>query len=223
MIWGRPMPDLNISVPQLLPATQRIDGQVYYRNAVGALVPAEQVREVDIARTDLVLELAAKAKALQKALREFKAAAAADVDAFIDLSAERYDVAHGGSKGNVTLPTYDGGYQLKRQISDYIVFDEGIQAAKALIDECLRDWTKDSRGEIRALIDEAFQVNKEGKSSPSRILGLSRLDIADERWQRAMTAIGESIRVTGSRAYIRFYERGPNGKMEAITLNMATL
>ncbi|SPW34036.1 Protein of uncharacterised function (DUF3164) [Edwardsiella tarda] len=69
------------------------------------------------------------------------------------------------------------------------------------------DWTEDSRPEIRALIDEAFQVDKEGEVSTGRILRLLRLDIEDSRWQSAMEAIKDAIKIVGSKQYIRVFER----------------
>lgn len=200
-----------------------IDGKEYMRSATDCLVPKEQVREIDIARTELVLEKVAKAKTLQKQLHELKYEMLADIGAFVEMSAERYEAKLGGRKGNVTLATFDGAFQITRQISEHITFDEGLQAAKALIDECMRGWTRDSSSEIRAIIDYAFQVDKEGKINTGRILGLRRLQITDERWLRAMAAIGESIQVTGSRSYVRVYERNPYGKYDAVSLDMAAL
>jgi hypothetical protein len=37
-------------------------------------------------------------------------------------------------------------------MQDRIAFDERLQAAKSLIDECLADWTENARPEIRAII-----------------------------------------------------------------------
>ena len=202
---------------------QVINGVEYMPDATGRLTPVDQIREIDLARHELVLEKVAKAKALQKQLRDLKYELLDDIDAFVDMSAERYDVKLGGKKGNVTLVSFDGAYQLQRQIGEHITFDEGLQAAKALIDECMRGWTQDSSSEIRAIIDYAFQVDKEGKINTGRILGLRRLDITDERWQRAMTAISESIQVTGTRSYVRVYERDAHGKYNTISLDMAVL
>ncbi len=195
----------------------------YMQDAQGRLVPAETVRPIDKARDDLVREKVAKALALQKNLRDFKYELLDDINAFVEMSVERYDVKMGGKKGNVTLATYDGAYQIQRQISEHLAFDEGLQAAKALIDECLREWTQSDRAETRALIDYAFQVDKEGRINTGRILGLRRVNITDERWQRAMRAIGESLLVTGTRAYVRLYERDAHGRYNAIPLDLAAL
>lgn len=195
----------------------------YMENAQGHQVPLAQVQEIDKARNELVMEKVAKAKAMRKALAALKAEIMDDVGAFIQLSAEKYEVKVGGNKGNVTLHSFDGRYKIMRQVAENITFDERLQAAKALIDECLRDWTKDARSEIQALIDQAFQVDKEGNLSTSRVLGLRRLKITDERWQRAMQAIGDSIQVTGTKPYVRVYERKENGSYTAIPLDMAAV
>lgn len=202
---------------------QTINGVEYMPDATGRLTPVAQIRPIDMARHELVLEKVAKAKTLQKQLRDLKYELLDDIEAFVEMSAERYSVTLGGKKGNVTLASFDGAFQLTRQISEHLVFDEGLQAAKALIDECLRGWTQGSPSELRAIIDQAFQVDKEGRINTARILGLRRLDIADERWQRAMTAISESLQVTGTRSYVRVYERDVHGRYNAIPLDMAAL
>ena len=56
-----------------------------------------------------------------------------------------------------------------------------------------------------------------------RVLGLRRAKIDDEKWLRAMAAIGDSIQVAGSKPYIRFYERDANGVYQAINLDMAAV
>ena len=97
-----------------------------------------------------------------------------------------------------------------------------MQAAKALIDECVHEWTEGARSEIRALINDAFDVDKSGNISTGRILSLRRLDIADEKWQRAMAALSDSVRVQCSKSYIRVYERvGDTDQYIAIPLDIA--
>ncbi|MTD33708.1 DUF3164 family protein [Paludibacterium denitrificans] len=181
--------------------------QGYKKDAKGRLIPVETIKPIDIARDELVSEIVKKAVEVKAHLATFKATAFADIRAFIELSAERYGAKVGGAKGNTTLTTFDGRYQIKRAVSDTLTFDEGLQAAKALIDECVHEWTEGARSEIRALINDAFNVDKEGKISTGRILGLRRLDIQDEKWQRAMAALSDSVRVQCSKSYIRVYER----------------
>jgi len=196
--------------------------QDYKQDAKGRLVPLATIKPIDLARDQLVQEIVAKAKALNAALASFKSSVFADIGAFVELSVERYDTRLGGAKGNVTLVSFDGRFKVLRAIADTLTFDEGLQAAKALIDECVHEWTEGARSEIRALINDAFNVDKEGKISTGRILSLRRLDIQDEKWQRAMSALSDSVRVQCSRSYIRVYERvGETDQYQAIPLDIA--
>lgn len=196
----------------------------YYKDSQGRLVPESLVKEEDKARDEFVREIIGKAKQLQQSMLEFRDQALADIDAFVELALERYEAKLGGRKGNLQLTSYDGSYQIKRQIAERIVFGEELQAAKSLIDECLNEWTEGSRDEIRAIINDAFRSDKEGNLETGRILGLRRLNIQDDRWQRAMQAIGDAIRVSGTKVLLRFYERRPgDDKLQAITLDMASL
>ncbi|MEX5441910.1 DUF3164 family protein [Acinetobacter schindleri] len=195
----------------------------FLKNGKGHLVPKDKVKEIDLLRSDLVNELIGGAQQLQMQMRKFKEQAFADIAAFLQLSLEKYEVALGGNKGNVTLISFDGKYKVTRQISDSIRFDERLQAAKALIDECISAWAADSNDNIRVLINDAFQVDREGKISTNRVLSLRRLDIQDGKWQQAMEAISDSIIITDSKSYIRFYERDAQGAYQAISLDFATI
>ncbi|GKT21705.1 DUF3164 family protein [Acidovorax sp. SUPP3334] len=196
----------------------------YLRNAQGHLVPIEMVKPVDQERDRLVRELVAIAKRLNALLVENKAKIFGDVAAFAELSAEQYGVKRGGSKGNITLHTFDGAYKLQVATAEAITFDERLQAAKALIDECINEWAQGSRPEIMVLVQQAFQTDKEGNLNVGRILALRRLEIKDDRWKEAMTAIGESVQVIGTKQYIRFYERiGTTDRYAPIPLDMVAV
>lgn len=191
------------------------------QDAKGRLVPESQIKPIDAARDDLVRELFAKAQTLHNTLREFKMAAFADIAAFVDLSANEYGVSLGGNKGNVSLLSFDGELRVQRAIADNITFDERLQAAKKLIDECLRDWTADARPELATLVQDAFRVDQAGNIRTGQVLALRRLDITDERWQRAMHAIGDAVQVVGSKSYLRFHRRDANGEYQALSLDVA--
>jgi len=193
----------------------------YRQDAKGNLVPEKNIRAIDQARDELVGELASEAKRLHALLAAFKLRAHADIAAFVQLSAEQYRVVIGGKKGNVTLLTFDGRYKIIRQIQESIRFDERLQAAKALIDACLVEWTEGASPEIRAIINDAFRMDHQGNIRTGQVLQLRRLQIEDDRWQRAMVAIGEAVQVVGSKSYVRIYERDDKGTYQPITLDMA--
>lgn len=195
----------------------------YRADPSGRLVPEAMIKPIDRTRDELVQELVRQAIAMHDALAEFKARAFADLNAFVELSAEQYNVKFGGKKGNITLYTFNGRYRVQVAIAEHMVFDERLQAAKHLIDECITDWSRSSRDEIKVLVQSAFDTDKEGKINTGRVLGLRRLDIKDAKWQRAMQAIGESLQVVGSKEYVRFYERVGENEYKPISLDMAAV
>lgn len=201
--------------PHTIPDGYRMDSQ---RRLVAEIL----IKPLDLARDALVLELVERARDASKGLALFKAAAFGDIDAFVEMSAEEYGAKLGGKKGNVSLISFDGRYKIQRAIQESIAFDERLQAARALIDECLEEWTLGARPEVVTLVNDAFRTDTKGDIRTARVLALRRLEIADERWQRAMKAIGEACQVIGSKSYIRVYERvGDTDQYQPISLDIA--
>lgn len=195
----------------------------YMQNAQGHLIPADKVKTIDKLRDDTVRRLIGKARQLQAQMMSAKDILFHEFDGFTELSASEYDTKLGGAKGNTTLLSYDGKYKIQRAVSDNLVFDERLQVAKSLIDECLNEWTQGSNDNIKAIINNAFDVDKEGKINTQRVLSLRRLDISDEKWRQAMAAISDATQVVSSKAYIRFYERDDNGSYQQISLDFANV
>ena len=194
----------------------------YLTDAMGRLVPVEMVKEVDLARDALTREIADAAKELSQRIREFKERARKDIEAFMELSAERFSKSIGGSKGNVCLRSFDGRYRVQRDISEYLVFDERLQVAKDLIDECIHEWSAGARPELMDLVADAFQVDKRGRINTRRVLALRRKNIDHPNWAKALDAIAESVQVVGSREYVRVYERQDDGSYRQIGLDPAS-
>jgi hypothetical protein len=196
----------------------------YRTDAQGRLIPESMIKPIDSARDELVSDLFLKARALNESMRAFKASVFDDINAFVELSAEQYGVKWGGKKGNITLYSFDGSLKIQIAIAEHVVFDERLQAAKQLIDECITDWSQGSRAEIQVLVQSAFQTDKEGKINTGRVLALRRLEITDSKWQTAMRAIGESLQVVGSKEYVRFYERvGNTDQYRPVSLDIAAV
>lgn len=194
----------------------------YRQDARGRLIPEAQIKPIDLARDQLVREIVHGATALNAQLQAFKQQSFDDIQALVQLSAEQYGVSLGGRKGNVQLTSIDGRYKVLRAIADHITFDERLQAAKKLIDECLNDWTDKGPGELRVIVQDAFDVDKQGNINTGKILSLRRHNIPDERWKRAMDAIGDAIQVIGTTPYIRVYERiGDSDKYRLLSLDLA--
>lgn len=193
-------------------------------NAQGSYVPIENVKPVDKLRDDLVRSLMVKTKEVQKIIERHRFECWDDIRAFLQLSAQEHGVEFGGKKGNITLLSYDGKYKVVIANQDYISFNEKLQIAKELIDECIKKWSSGASANLIALLNDAFKVDKQGKISTDKILGLRRLEINDATWNEAMKAIGDSVTIEDSKRYIRFYERrDSDGKYEHISLSPTSL
>ena len=190
-----------------MPTTIDVNGKAYLRDAKGNLVPVETVKPIDLLMDETVRRITGFARQLSAQIGRFKGHTFEDVNAFQALIAQEYGAHIGGKKGNITLTSFDGCQKVQVQVADLIEFGPELQVSKALIDECLSEWSADSRSEIRALVNRVFQVNKEGQINRAELFMLLRVEIEDARWVRAMDAIRDSIRVIGSRTYVRFYER----------------
>lgn len=199
-----------------------INGREFMEDAKGSLVPLANVKPEDKLQDETVRKIMDFARQLSAQIARFKGHTVADLGSFDALLEQEYGGKIGGAKGNRTYQTFDGCMKVQVQVSDQISFGPQLQIAKGLIDECIIDWSEGSRDEIRALVMRAFNTEKEGQINKSDLFMLLRLDIADLRWKRAMEAIRNSITVTGSKEYVRFYERNnPKDDWRAITIDLA--
>ena len=205
-------------------ATETTTPAGYWQDANGNLIPETKVKYIDKLRHQVVTDLCTMAEKSRDGLAEFKALAMQEVAALVSTSMEQYGVKAGGEKGNVTLVSFDGRYKLVRQMQDKLTFGEQLMAAKALIDECVHEWAQGANDNIKALVNHAFQTDKEGKINTGRVLGLRRLEIRDAKWQSAMQAIADSIQTASTKPYVRFYKRNDTtGDYQPISLDVAAV
>ncbi|MHB8285263.1 MAG: DUF3164 family protein [Caulobacteraceae bacterium] len=216
--------DASKAPPSMLPAGQEeYGGKLYMRDAKGSLTPLELVKASDRLEDEVVRDLIIRAEKVRAMIRSFRDGAFDEADLFQELMAGEYGVKLGGAKGNLTLQSYDGTQRVTLQVADLITFGPQLQVAKTIVDECLLDWGSDSRAEIRKIVQSAFDVDGQGKVNRGALLGLMRLDITDERWLRAMAAIKDSIKVTGSKRYMRYHKRADSqAPWDPIPLDAAT-
>ena len=198
-----------------------INQDEYMKDRKGRLVPISQISDYDLAMDSFVREQVAAAKAKNAELSEFKDRAFNECYAWLDLVAEKFGRTRGGAKGNVSLVSFDGRYKLLRAVGEHRVFDERIQTAKALIDECIAKWSEGAQSELKALVEHAFRVSKQGHIDVNQVLSLRQISIDDSDWKAAMDAIADAIQITGTSQYLRMYERQGDGKYQQIPLDSA--
>jgi len=207
----------NNAVPPIIPTGYRAD-------SYGRLVPEPTINPIDLLRDDTVRRIIKNAAETQDAMRTFKRQAMDDISTFLSIAADQYNVKMGGRKGNLSLVSFDGRYKVLVAVSDSLNFDERLQIAKQLVDECIHEWAKDSNDNIRALVEHAFQTDKQGNINTGRIFSLMRLKIDDAKWEQAMQALKDSIQVTATSQYLRLYERiKDTDKYQQIALDIAGL
>ncbi len=193
----------------------------YRQNANGDLVLIANIKEIDLLRDELVVSIAARSRERSGELAEFKTSIMGEIQEFVAASAERFKAKLGGTKGNLSLMSFDGRFKVVLAQQDNISFDERLQVAKSLIDKCIKKWSEGAEPNLLALVNDAFQADKAGNVSIRRVLGLRSLDINDSHWKKAMDAIAESVQVTGSKSYIRVYERNEAGEYLPISLSLS--
>lgn len=199
-----------------------IEGTPHMRDSKGRLVPASTVRAQDQLQDELVRKIIGYASELSDQVARFKSHSTEDVETFVDLLAQNYGDTRGGGKGNMTFQSYDGTLKVSVAVAEHFDYGPELQIAKGLVDECLTDWSSDARPELRAIVERAFNTDKEGKINRAELLSLMKLEIDDERWQSAMKAIKDAERSIGSKTYMRFYRRDDGqSDWEAITIDLA--
>jgi hypothetical protein len=191
------------------------------RDASGREYPAKILDPQIVKRDNLVNRVMSRAARLHDKIAYEKDKMAADIDKYLQKTAEQYGE---NWKGNAELVSFDGKYKVEVRNRERIEFDEKLQVAKQKIDECLKRWTEDSNVNLQAVINEAFQVDKKGEIAKHRILALRKYNIKDKNWKQAMDIIDEAIQITSTKQYIAFYKRkSPKGPFELISLNFSAI
>lgn len=209
--------------PVQIPSGRMVLGEaVFMSDAKGGLVPIGLIKPQHLLEDELVRKVMGHAMALSDQVARFKEHTFDDLSAFEALLAQEYDSTFGGAKGNKTLTSHDGLFQIKVQVADNVVFGPELQIAKTLVDECLNEWAAGARDEIRAIVTRAFNTDKAGQINRAEIYMLLRLDIEDARWKRGMDAIKDAMHVVGSKTYIRCYRRATfDGPWQAVSIDLA--
>ncbi len=201
---------------------QEIGGKPFMADAGGRLVPLALVKPEHQLEDETVRKIIGYAVDLNAQIARFRGHTFDDVNSFVDLLSAQYGGKRGGKKGNVTLTSYDGTLKVIVQVQDQLSFGPELQIAKDKVDACITAWSEGASDEIRALVEHAFQVDREGKINRAALFQLRRLDIKDEQWREAMAALGDAIRVIGSREYVRFYRRDDaRSPWQAISIDVA--
>ncbi len=195
----------------------------YMADAKGRLIPESQVKPQHKLEDQTVRKILGYALKLSAQIGRFKGHTYDDIASFVDLLQEHYGASRGGPKGNTTLTSYDGCIRIIVQVQDSLTFGEELQVAKRLFDQCIEDWSADGDPRLKTLVDHAFQVDQVGRINRAALFGLRQVEIDDPSWKAAVAALNDSIRVIGSREYVRIQFRdNPRASWRTVPLDLAS-
>ncbi|HMQ79188.1 MAG TPA: DUF3164 family protein [Ignavibacteria bacterium] len=200
------------------------DSQGNWINRNGRPIPEANVDPIAKRRDDAVSRMVTKALKLEAEMRKVKEEILAEVMAYIGHLQQANSIKKQATKGNYTLSDYANLQQVQVSMNNIIEFDERLNLAKTLIDKCLIKWTKRGNQNVRAIINDAFDVDKKGNVNKMRIFGLMALQINDKDWKQAMELIRASMQVSDTRQYLNIRTRKNNfDKWDFINLNFSSL
>ncbi len=197
------------------------DDQGRWIDGAGNAIPPKYIDPWNKDQDRLVTRLIRLAVAVSEKISSLRDVSFGDIDKFMTATEKRYGVKVRTAGGNKTLTDFSNTLKIEIKVNNLITFDERLKLAKAIIDDCINRWSEGSNDNLRALIDEAFKVDKKGNLDRERVLGLRRIKIRDKEWEKAMGIISDSITVVGSKQYIRFWKKAESGSWESIPLDIA--
>lgn len=204
------------------PQYEIINGKKHLTDVKGRLVPLDLVKPVDLLMDETVRKVAFFAQELSAQVARFKQHTLDDIAGFKALLAQEHNTTIGGGKGNITLTSFDGLVKVLVKIADQTIFGPELQDAKAKVTECIRTWTEGAAPELVALVENAFQVDQEGRVNRSDLLYLLRLNIDHPTWLEGMELIRKAERPMGTKEYVQIHTRPHTGaKWEHVTIDVA--
>jgi len=196
------------------------DGKELALNASGAYVPVDNIKEIDKLRDELVVGLVTVAELLSKKLKTFFEQSLSESENFREVSAQDHGIKLGGSKGGYSLMSYNGEMKIVIDNDTTIEVNEKVSIAREAILSCVRRWSEGANGHLVQLVSRAFETNRKGHLSVARLIALRSYKIdGDPEWESAMEALNEGLVASGSKTYVRFYQRNAAGEYKQIPLS----
>jgi hypothetical protein len=216
-------PDQTVAIHPMIPAhAEVIGGAQYWRDTKNRLVPVETIDTVDQLMDETVRKIVGYAVELAAQVRRYKIHTTDDILALQAVLAQEHNTPIGGAKGNVTLTSFDGLMKVSVKIADVTIYGPEMQLAKSKVDECLRGWAEGTVAELRAIVENAFQTDKEGHFNRANLLALRRVRSDNPTWQEAMALIVKAERPMGTKEYVQVHRRAHVGAAwEHVAIDLA--
>ncbi|MEL7167556.1 MAG: DUF3164 family protein [Pseudomonadota bacterium] len=192
-------------------------------DAKGRLVPDDLISDMDRDVEEVVRSIEGYAVTLMNEIARFRGHSVDDVNLLVELLFDKYDAKRGGEKGNVSFTSYDGKVKVEIRVQNEVHFGTELQVAKALLGEYLEEVSDGVPDVIKALLNHAFKVDEHGRVNREQMYALRRLKIdpPHPKWDKAMEAIADSMRIIGSKEYFQISVADEHGRMRALPINLA--
>lgn len=194
----------------------------YWVDDEGNEVPVKHIKMLDKMRDEAVEKVMKRVLKLEEEIKAEKAEVIKIIESFLSIAGG--DICKRDEwKGNITFFDFGKKYKVSVCISERLAFNEQLQVAKELVDQCIKKWSKESNDKIVLLVNQAFKVDKQGKLDTKRILGLRQLKIGDNEWKQAMEKISEAITIESTKKYYNFEVKLEDGKYKNVLLNFSAV
>jgi hypothetical protein len=192
----------------------------YLRNARGHLVPLSDVTPLELQADTLARDIESRARALSQMMADTKQSWLTELAAHVQLAADQYQADITGRSGTVAIQSFDGAIRVERQYSRALVVNERVSIAKELVDRYVRAQSDKMDPEQKSLIIAATRVDDQGNYSASALLSLARrIKSSSPDWQKAVSAINDSVSTVYGDPYVRVYLRGQDDSYKQIPLD----
>lgn len=194
-----------------------------WKDEAGNNIPSTHIKPVERVNEKVTGAILLKAIKVSEQLAQLKSFIADKVDEAFEAFRKSYEGRKEDFKGNITIFNFDRSIKIEVRVTDAIQFDDlTISAAKAKLDEFLRDGIQAKESVIKEMVLDAFSTAR-GKLDVKKILGLKRYSdrIKDVRYSEAMSLIDQAIRRPQSATYYRVWVKTNQGQYEAVPLALS--
>jgi len=201
-----------------------MNGRKYWEDYKGDLTAVENISKEDKARDKVVEACCAKAVKLNEQIAKTKAEITALIEEYLSTVAEKFGTEW---KGNTNIVNFSQDLRVDVKVQNTIGFDEKLNVAKNLIDECVAAWSTDANPALATIVNKAFETDRKGKINREFIFKLLKMKMNAKthmnKWEQAMELLKDSVTIEGSKPYYNFRRRKENGEWELIVLDFAAL
>lgn len=202
----------DTTTPQAAQAIEPVEiPKGYMQNANGGFDPISKIKPQKLEEDKIVKKIAEYADKLSAEISRFKIHTHDDIDALIDVLATEYGIKpsglKAGGKGNVSFQTYDGLTKVQISVQDRLSFGPELLAAKAKFDEFIKQESKNASHTVKLLLNQAFQLDKEGRINRGKLFALKNFKLDDPLWSEGIRALNDAVTIESTKSYIRIHRR----------------